>query len=189
MRSPASTTNYPTPRSANPLEWIKDQFAKIRNPREARGAYEETAPGSAGGYGNAGGAGMGRGRGRGFEDDAWDTRVHDDADPYGAAPGYAAGYEEQELGLAPAGGSNNLRAEPYGGAGNSDYNLPSGSRGRQGGENPFGDQNEAPSLRSVSPRPEMDPQRHKTQGSLDSFGSGGDSPTGTRKSAFREGAM
>ena len=179
MKSSQSTTNYPTPRSSNPIEWLKDQFSKIRNPRSARGAYEET---NTGGYTPS----SARGRGRGFEDDTWDTRVggaHDD--PY-AAPGqgYAANYDEQELGLAPAGG---LQAEPYGGA--SDYDT---SRAR---DNPFGDQNEAPSLRSVSPRPEMDPNRgHRPQMSADSAsyeggGGGGSlgSPTGTRKSAFREG--
>jgi len=171
VKSDQSTTNYPTPRSSGPLEWIKDQISKIRNPRSARGAYEETG---------AGYAPPGRGRGRGFEDDVWDTRVggsHDD--PYANNQGgYAANYEEQELGLAPTPG---LHAESYGGG--SGY---TGARGRQGGENPFGDHNEAPSLRSVSPRPEMDNRGHQAQGSLDSEAGGG-SPTGTRKSAFREG--
>lgn len=174
MKSDQSTSNYPTPRSSNPFEWIKDQIAKLRNTRSARGAYEETG---SGGYTPA----SARGRGRGFEDDAWDTRVggaHDD--PYGAQPGggYAANYEEQELGLAPTPG---LHTEPYGGAG--DYST----RGRGGNDNPFGDQNEATSLRSVSPRPEVDTRSHRPQLSADSMSyEGGGSPTGTRKSAFRE---
>jgi hypothetical protein len=179
VKSDQSATNYPTPRSSGPVEWIKDQISKLRNPRSARGAYEETGGTSAGGYAPAGA----RGRGRGFEDDAWDTRVggaHDD--PYeGAQGGYAANYEEQELGLAPTPG---LHAEQYGGA--SDY---TGARGRPGGDNPFADQHEAPSLRSVSPRPEADARGHRAQASVDSAGSGGDSPTGTRKSAFREEDM
>ncbi|KPI37359.1 uncharacterized protein AB675_10237 [Cyphellophora attinorum] len=177
--------------TTGPIEWIKDQISKLRNPRSARGAYEETGSGADGGYTPA----SARGRGRGFEDDAWDTRVggaHDD-DPYDGRQqhgggGYAANYEEQELGLAPTSG---LHAEPYGGA-SGDYNT---SRGRSGGDNPFGDENAAPSLRSVSPRPEVDGGRssHRPQLSADSAGSydggahgGGGSPTGTRKSAFRE---
>lgn len=175
VKSDQSTTNYPTPRSSNPFEWIKDQISKIRNPREARGAYEETG---SGGYTPS----SARGRGRGFEDDAWDTRVggaHDD--PYaGQQSGYSQNYEEQELGLAPTPG---LHAEPYGGA--SDYTT----RGRAAGEDPFGDQNAAPSLRSISPRPEIDTsgRTHRPQMSTDSASYEGNSPTGTRKSAFREG--
>src|SRR4051812_14801030 len=38
----ASASNYPTPRSAGPIEWIKDQLGKLRNRRTAQGAYEET---------------------------------------------------------------------------------------------------------------------------------------------------
>lgn len=174
VKSDTSATNYPTPRSSGPVEWIKDQINKLRNPRSARGAYEETGNTSAGGYTPAGARGRG---GRGFEDDAWDTRVggaHED--PYGGGQGgYAAGYEEQELGLASTPG---LHAESYGGA-----------RGRQGNENPFDDQYQAPSLRSVSPRPEVDTRGHHAGASLDSTGSGGDSPNGTRKSAFREEDM
>jgi len=170
-----STTNYPTPRSSGPMDWIRDQIDKLRNKRTARGAYEETS---------ADGALRGGREGRGLEDDAWDTRVGRDEDPYGPSGGYAAGYEEQELGLAPTPG---LQNEPYGGG--SEYaGGQSGaydSRGRLGPENPFGDQHESTSLRSVSPRPADDRSHTKGQTSLDSGGSG--SPTGTRKSAFREG--
>ncbi|KIX02839.1 uncharacterized protein Z518_08782 [Rhinocladiella mackenziei CBS 650.93] len=190
LRSQGSS-NYPAPRHASPLEWIRDQFSKLGNKRMARGAYEEA--GGESGY--VGGRGGGR-RGRGVEDDAWDTRVGNE-DAYGSGPGYS-GYEEQELGLAPTPG---LHAEPYSGGSGGDYlgagrgysdadgrGRPSSSRGL-GSENPFGDQNEAPSLRSVSPRPEADIRVHtKGNDSLDTQGSGdgNSSPISTRKSVFRE---
>lgn len=187
------STNYPAPRRSGPLEWIRDQIAKLGNKRTARGAYEE-AGGEGGGYSGGGGAR----RGRGVEDDAWDTRVGNE-DPYGASgPGYA-GYEEQELGLAPTPG---VQGGPYaggGGSGGGDY-LSAGQRGytdtergRPGSRaaDPFGDQNEVPSLRSVSPRPEGEPRgggHTKNSQSLDTQGSGdgNTSPISTRKSVFRE---
>ena len=115
-------------------------------------------------------------------------------DPYGAGPG--GYYEEQELGLAPTPGLVN---EPYGG-GSSYLDARTGYEGERGrsqnraglqpggagaaaqGQNPFGDDNEAASLRDVSPRPEG---HVKGQESLDSTTA--DSPTSTRKSMFREG--
>lgn len=171
----SSTTNYPTPRSSGPVEWVRDQLDKLRNKRTARGAYEETS--GEGGY-----RAPGRGS-RGVEDDAWDTRVGRDEDPYGPSQGYS-GYEEQELGLAPTPG---LQNEPYGGT--TDYTGARGhqyqdSRGQLGAD-PFGDHNEAESMRSVSPRPADDRAHTKGQASLDSTSSM--SPSGTRKSAFREG--
>ncbi|KIV89923.1 hypothetical protein PV10_07281 [Exophiala mesophila] len=190
-------SNYPAPRSTNPLEWIREQFGKLTNRRTARGAYEEAGPldGSGGGGGGFGGAG-GR-TGRRLEDDAWDTRVGNE-DPYGDRAGYS-GYEEQELGLAPTPGLHN---EPYGGGssgragagGGGDY-LGAGSgyndRGRPSsrGMNPFGDQNEAPSLRSLSPRPHEGAGHSKGNPSLDTndSGDGNTSPISTRKSVFREG--
>ena len=198
----SSATNYPTPRSSGPIEWIKDQFGKMRSGRTARGAYEETGGGLESGTGYSSGGGR---RGRGLEDDAWDTQVGNE-DAYGGGPG--GYYEEQELGLAPTPG---LHSEPYGGGssymtagsggaptyenerGRSKSRDPAGLQpqgGRQG-ENPFGDNHEAASLRDVSPRPETDArgtQGHsKGQSSLDSNrGGGGDSPT-SRKSMFREG--
>ena len=176
MKATGSTTNYPTPRSSGPIEWIRDQIDKMRNKRTARGAYEETAGEGSAGYRSAGGRGV-----RGQEDDAWDTRVGGEEDQY-----RYAGYEEQELGLAPTPG---LQNEPYGGA--SDY--AGAGRGYQDGRgrlapDPFGDQHEADSLRSVSPRPHEGHTRG--QASIGTTGSGGSaelsSPTGTRKSAFRE---
>lgn len=188
------SSNYPAPRHASPLEWFRDLFSRLTNKRTARGAYEEA--GVEAGYG--GGARRGRGGG---EDDAWDTRVGNE-DPYVAGAGYS-GYEEQELGLAATPGLHN---EPYaGGSGSAGDYLAAGDRGRGYAEvdargrspsgrslDPFGDHNEEPSLRSVSPRPEADTSaRGHTKGnqSLDTQGSGdgGSSPTSTRKSVFREG--
>jgi hypothetical protein len=153
-----SATNYPSPRHAGITEWFREIFDKMRNKRTARGAYEETGPRE----------NLYRGgtRGRDGEDDAWDPRVGGrDEEMYAAGgdrSGYG-GYEEQELGLAPSG-----------------YEEVGANRGRQ---NPFGDENAAPSLRSVSPRPES--QGHtRGQESITSTGSGGG---GTKKSAFREG--
>lgn len=201
-----SATNYPTPRSAGPIEWIKDQLDKLRNRRTARGAYEESGSQQEAGlaYGAAGSAR----RGRGVEDDAWDTRVGNE-DLYGGGAGGL--YEEQELGLAPTPG---VHSEPYG-AGSSYLDARTGYENERGrsqnrspglttgglqpgrsghsksgsaGQNPFGDDNEAASLRDVSPRPEIDGRSGhvKGQASLDSQ-HGGDSPTSTRKSMFREG--
>ncbi|EXJ92853.1 hypothetical protein A1O3_01407 [Capronia epimyces CBS 606.96] len=180
------SSNYPAPRHAGPLEWFRDLFSRLTNKRTARGAYEEA--GAEAGL-------SGRRRGRGVEDDAWDVRVGNE-DPYASGPGYS-GYEEQELGLAPTPGLHN---EPYAGGSGGDYLGANrgysevDNRGRPSsakGLDPFGDQNEAPSLRSVSPRPEADGGRGHTKGSqsLDTQGSGdgGSSPTSTRKSVFREG--
>jgi len=192
MKSQGSS-NYPAPRHAGPLEWLRDLLSKLTNKRTARGAYEE-----AGGEGGFAGAGAGARRGRGAEDDAWDTRVGNE-EAYGSGPGYS-GYEEQELGLAPTPG---LHTEPYSGGSGGDYlggggggggrgysNTDGrGRTGNPGGLDPFGDQHEAPSLRSVSPRPDGDGRGHtKGNQSLDTQGSGdgNTSPISTRKSVFRE---
>lgn len=194
-----STTNYPTPRSSGPLEWVKDQIAKLRNKRTARGAYEETGRGADGAYVGAD-AGLASGRGR--DDDAWDTRApgRDEEESY-AASGPGGYYEEAELGLAPTPGLQSFNRtlddsfhtpQPYQG-GVTDYIGGAGERGRsaqrghgQGASSltadPFGDQNEANSLRSVSPRP-VTGHGHGA-GSLEV--KGGDSPT-ERRSMFREG--
>lgn len=186
------------------MEWIKDQFAKLSNRRTAQGAYENT--GSAQEQGNAFNTSGSR-RGRGTEDDAWDTQVRDE-DAYGAS-GPGGYYEEQELGLAPTPG---LQSEPYG-TGSSYIDARTGyenergrsanrspgnvglqpqpgqqghSRGLSDTQNPFGDDNEAASLRDVSPRPEPLHTHIKGQASLDSQ-AGNTSPISTRKSLFREG--
>ena len=129
---------------------------KNRNNRSAAGAYEQSGQ---------------RGGPRGFgpldPDEAWDTRVGNEADAYGY-------YEEQELG----GHSNTGYPGASGGAGGGySMNLastpgvpdeePTDGRGRKtsrspgpvaGGRNPFDDDAEA-SLRGVSPRPMDAPVR------------------------------
>lgn len=188
--------NYPSPRSAGPIEWIKDKIAGMRNKRTAEGAYESRLEG-----GTAyGGPTEGR-RGRGLDpDEAWDTRVGNEADSYGPG-GY---YEEQELGVSTP-------RDPYGGsgyAGAPTSHAGEGQRGRsrsrepdgQHGaaqrhelgdsnlrveDNPFGDQHEAASLRDVSPRPVLDTARATSGGPVKGKGSLDDSPT-ERRSMFRE---
>lgn len=196
--SSSSSTNYPTPRSAGPLEWIKDKIDGLRNKRSQTGGYEDTRGGAEGSYQNlnpSGGSSGRGGRGRGLEDDPWDSHVGGrDDDPYGPGPG---GYnEEAELGLAPTpgygqsgygGGDYINQTTSYGGG-------PSSSRSR-GAEldtgsshmDPFSDSHAASSMRSVSPRPTVggiDTSRgHKKNESEEA---GNTSPISTRKSIFRE---
>lgn len=185
MKPPTSTTNYPTPRSAGPLEWIKDKIDRLRNKRSQAGGYEDSR--LEGGYAGLN-PGSARGRGR-FEDDTWDSRVGGrDEDPYGPGPG---GYhEEQELGLsAPIPGHARTESGPYG---ESDYMNQSTSyggadRGRGLEPDPFSDANQAPSLRSVSPRPEaLDTGKGHKRGNTQGSDEGNTSPISTRKSIFRE---
>lgn len=200
-RGSGSATNYPTPRPSHITDWFKDTLARLRNKRSARGAYEEpqTLPG-------------GRARGtRGLDpDEAWDTRVGNEADAYGPGPG--GYYEEQELGLhggrsninLPTYGQGEVRAhsatrepEAYIGGGpeglDRRYDEEMGygaARGREA-ENPFGDAAEPSQLRAVSPRPAMHDRTvsRETMGSTLSAkkkGSLEESPT-ERRSMFREG--
>lgn len=205
-RNRGAPPNYraPAPAPGGIQGWISDKWNSLRNGRTAGGAYESTgyAGGSAGGY-SAGGAR--RGFGPLDPDEAWDARVDNEAGGY---------YEEQELGLQdPSHG-------PYGGSGYGDVGLGGGideGRGRSRSRqreldarydaqmdagtrgNPFGDGAEASnmSLRSVSPRPDLDPSAagghprapsHKRgQSSLGTTGSGGDGDSPTeRRSMFRE---
>ena len=207
LSSPSSSSsNYPSPRTANPLEWIKDKFAGLRNKRTARGAYEETGAGGGGGGAGAaeqGYAGGGRGRGARAEDDAWDSRMGRDHDgdigiddhAAGGAGGYAGPggyYEEESLGLAPTPGlgapepySSNAQTE-YLGA-NTSYEPQRGRSKSPSGSNPFGDHHESGSLRDVSPRPVKEQGHLRGQDSLSSAPpKEGDSPT-SRRSMFREG--
>ncbi|KAK5075326.1 hypothetical protein LTR64_001532 [Lithohypha guttulata] len=180
--STGSGTNHPTPRSANPLEWVKDKFDSLRNKRSQTGGYEDTRP-NEGAYQGLSSSGGGRARGRGgLEDDPWDSRVGGrDDDPYG--PGIGGYNEEAELGLAPTPGPSNV----YSGG---DYMRQDtgygGGRGRDAGSHldPFADSNRAPSLRSVSPRPELgvNTAGHRKMDSEEIS----TSPISTRKSAFRE---
>lgn len=194
-RKPRENPTYraPAPAPNGVFGWVSDKFNSLRSGRTTTGAYEST------GYGVGGSSGGAR---RGFgpldPDEAWDTRVDNETGGY---------YEEQELGLQdPSHG-------PYGGGGYGDAGVGVGgieegrgrSRSRQreldsrydeevhgGGArlNPFGDQNEAASLRSVSPKPEVAtsapraPSHKRGQSSLNTAGSD-DSPT-ERRSMFRE---
>ncbi len=147
-------------------------------------------------------------------DEAWDTRVGNEADAYGAA-GPGGYYEEQELGLAPTPGLYESHAGPampaYGeGAdvrGRSQNREPSAVVGGQKGldtrydqemggaggqsqrgvdsNNPFSDVNEAPSLRGVSPRPMVDSNVGQSGKAKGGGGSQESSPT-ERRSMFRE---
>ncbi|KAL9109959.1 MAG: hypothetical protein Q9227_005482 [Pyrenula ochraceoflavens] len=191
LKSDSGSSNYPSPRSAGPIEWIKDKIAQMQRKRTAAGAYE-----GAGGLeaGNTAYAGAGR-RSRGVDpDEAWDTRVGNEADMY------AAPYEEQELETQPYGGAgheyggSSLPAYGDGERGRSRsrdgdmeirYEQETGGRQQHLGENPFGDQHEAASMRDVSPRPHIDTQGID-QGHSKGKGSHDDSPT-ERRSVFREG--
>ncbi|KAM0354063.1 hypothetical protein ACHAPU_001098 [Fusarium lateritium] len=166
----------PAPNSIG--DWFKNMIQKFknRNNRSAAGAYEQS-----------GGAARGR---RGFgpldPDEAWDSRVGNEADAYG--------YYEEEVGgrgrdTGYGGGYTvNLTATPA---------LPSGrsmgddeeDRGRRasrspasgpGGRNPF-DDDAGSSLRGVSPRP-IDTGIAKSK---NRSGSAESSPT-ERRSIFRE---
>ncbi|EME41625.1 hypothetical protein DOTSEDRAFT_55398 [Dothistroma septosporum NZE10] len=199
----------PAPAPNGIKDWVIDKWNSIRGSgsgRTAGGAYEST------GYGGGGSTRSGGRRGFGplDPDEAWDARVDNEASGY---------YEEQELGLQDPGHG------PYGGSGyghaHSDSigvgGIEAGrgrSRSRQrelderydqevhgGGQklNPFGDGAEASSmsLRSVSPRPDMDtgykgttggrgPSAHrKNNSSLHTTGSNENSPT-ERRSMFTE---
>ncbi|KAK3703812.1 hypothetical protein LTR37_014258 [Vermiconidia calcicola] len=197
-RTQNSNYSAPAPAPGGIQGWIADKFNALRSGRTTTGAYEST------GYGGGDGRrslGDRRGFGPLDPDEAWDTRVDNEAGGY---------YEETELGLQdPSHG-------PYGGGGYGDVGVGIGgieqgrgrSRSRQreldnryeeevhgGGTgggglrtNPFGDNAEASSMRSVSPRPDMPPKQPshmRGQSSLGTAGSADDSPT-ERRSMFRE---
>lgn len=191
-----TNANYraPTPAPGGVQGWIMDKWNSFSSSgRTAGGAYESTS---------YGGARSSLGERRGFgpldPDEAWDARVDNETSGY---------YEEQELGLQdPSHG-------PYGGGGYGDVGVGGIEEGRgrsrsrqreldarydeevHGGaatSNPFGDDAQAASLRSVSPRPDMPagssaprPKSHQRGHSTLTTGSADDSPT-ERKSMFRE---
>ena len=172
------TFNYPSPAPSSLGDKVKDLWSRVRNPKMTSGAgYESTSGG--GGYRGAPG---GRRANALDPDNAWDTRVGDEADVYGQGSG--GYYEEQELGLhqpteyrGASGGAGGFRqtetlGPPTGGADRS--RSPARS-------NPFGDDNAA-SLRSVSPRPHVD----TSAGNAHGRGSAESSPTFERRSVFRE---
>lgn len=164
--------------SEGPLGWFKTQFDRVKNRRHrtAGGAYEEP-------LGGVGGRRSHRGFGPLDPDEAWDSRVGNEADTYGPG-GY---YEEQELGLhhggvGPYGGSDYGGGDSHLAASSHEYGLDGGTRGRSrerdpttfiGGsqqglderydqeighstpDNPFGDSAERShmGLRELSPKP------------------------------------
>lgn len=173
----------PQPAPGGIAGWFNDQVRKFknRNNRSAAGAYEQS-----------GGAPRGR---RGFgpldPDEAWDSRVGNEADAYG--------YYEEEVGgrgrdTGYGGGYNmNLAATPAvsggrgpGGRGMGDDEEDRGRRASRspasgpGGRNPF-DDDAGSSLRGVSPRP-IDTGFSKPK---NRSGSAESSPT-ERRSIFRE---
>jgi hypothetical protein len=198
--SGAAASNYPGPAPTGVKGWIDTQVRKFKN-RNNRyttgGGYEDA------GYAGDRGARGGRGAGSRLDpDEAWSSRVGDEA--------Y---YEEQELGLHEPASTHQQSANPYasttyGGAPTAGLE-PSRGRSRtresydehldaQSAKNPFGDDN-ATSLRGVSPRPVLDTDtsyhggatahmpsvsQHKKTASLDSVD---DSPTESRRSVFKEG--
>ncbi|OAA69019.1 hypothetical protein ISF_03394 [Cordyceps fumosorosea ARSEF 2679] len=154
----------PQPAPGGVAGWFNDQVRKFknRNNRSAAGAYEPSNRGV--------GVGVGGARGAFDPDEAWDTRVGNEADHYG--------YYEEELtarggGAVAAGAGRRISTEYHGG---SSYNMNLAAtpgrerdeddvdleRGRQPsrspgagprGNNPFDDDHAAESLRGVSPRP------------------------------------
>ena len=103
-------------------------------------------------------------------DEAWDSRVDNEAS-----------YEEQELGLRESGGYGDTGYHGASGGGRERGRGNETEGARQKLQNPFGD-DAAASLRSVSPRPLDISGATKTRRS----GSGESSPTGERRSVFRE---
>jgi hypothetical protein len=185
--------------------WINDKMRafKNRNNRSAGGAYEEPLS-SFGGGGTGGAAGNYGGRGFGplDPDDAWDSRVGNEADQYGLGGHYGEDQEsgvrhDVETGYAGAvgttGGEDRGRVRsrepdvfigggPKGMDRRYDEEMGTGAAKAAKGVNPFDDEAEPStvSLRGVSPRPiENVGKGHKTNESLD------ESPN-ERRSMFRE---
>ncbi|PNS13803.1 hypothetical protein CAC42_3296 [Sphaceloma murrayae] len=173
-RSSVPSTTYvpPAPAAGGIVGWAKSKIDALRNPRTSAGAYEATS--------------YNRSQRRGFDaldpDEAWDSRVGNEADyvqgPRG--PGSGPYYEEQELGLRDAGP---YAGQGYDGVGVGGIEGRGRSRSRQrelddrydeemGRANPFGDAAERSDLRGVSPRPVVERERSRD---------GRD-----RRSAFRE---
>lgn len=200
-RNDPAAYHAPAPAPSGIKGWITDKINALRNKRTAGGAYESTSFGGA----NSRGGRDRRGFGALDPDEAWDARVGNEADHY---------YEEQELGLQDPGqgpyggrGYGEVRAGAVGVGGIPEERGRSQSRQRvlddrydeevHGGQprNPFGDDNEAGSMRTASPRPfvESAPRgkdravsaHRKGQSSLGASGGSGDSPT-ERRSMFRE---
>ncbi|KAK8193904.1 hypothetical protein BKA81DRAFT_368278 [Phyllosticta paracitricarpa] len=217
-RSSVAASALPAPAPGGIVGWVNDKMAALKNRRNRRGdagreryaagAYEEAGVGGGGGApapgGGFGGGGAARGGARGLDpDEAWDTRV-----------GNEAYYEEQELGLhepTEYSGAGYSMAGGYGGnayaaqsrvdLGDSGYGggVERGrSRSREtddryeeglartttAGSDPFGDSAERSDmgLRGVSPRPIDTSVGGRNQPQQASH----DSPASERRSMFRE---
>lgn len=147
----------PRPATGGVVGWFNAQIRKFKNRsnRSAAGAYEPS-------YGGGGAAGTGpRGFGPLDPDEAWDARVGTEADTYGY-------YEEELTGRDNeySGGSYNMSLAATPGRDVRDSHDDDLERGRQSSRsparatrdtNPFDDDN-AESLRGVSPRPMDNPQ-------------------------------
>ncbi|KAK0645661.1 hypothetical protein B0T16DRAFT_457670 [Cercophora newfieldiana] len=179
--SSSSPYGPPQPAPGGVVGWFNDRLRafKNRNNRTAAGAYEQS--------GTTGGPPRHRGFGPLDPDEAWDSRVGHEADPYAGPGGY---YEEQELGLRTPniqGGDTSYGGSSYQMNLATDPRTYGEERGRPrsrspGGvpANPFADSAEPSnlSMRGVSPRP-IDTGVARGKGKDE------DSPT-ERKSVFRE---
>lgn len=158
-----ASSNYPAPAPGGIVGWVNDKLASLKRGRFTSGTGYETARG-----------GDAARRARALDpDEAWDASV-----------GQEAYYEEQELGLH--------QPTAYSGAGYGAGRSPGLAAPAEGGEeggaasrNPFGDDNAA-SLRSVSPRPLDVGAAQKASKGNGPSGSAESSPTAERRSVFRE---
>lgn len=177
--------------SSNPvLAFFQKTLSSLRNKRSQTGAGYEGS-GYAGVTAPRGGTGRAAHGGPLDPDEAWDSRVGNEAEIYGPG-GY---YEETELGLHPqataytgaayGGPAGRLSTDGAGFAPAPGLSAGSGEVGRSRSpgaamrENPFGDHAEESSLRSISPRPYEHGQGIKKASSR------ANSPEG-RRSIFRE---
>ncbi|KXJ92234.1 hypothetical protein Micbo1qcDRAFT_162403 [Microdochium bolleyi] len=169
----------PEPASGGIGAWFSDKIRGIRgsggNKRSATGGgYEQSR----------------RGFGPLDPDEAWDTRVGNEADMHYGPGGY---YEEQELGMHGSGaGGASSGGGPYGHSAYASAGGDHQDRGRTGGRapaatiNPFDDDSAEPSnLRGVSPRP-IDTSVASNAALKKPHGPSSGSPNSERRSIFRE---
>jgi len=161
-QSSATGSGFAAPAPSGALDWLKEKFNSIRNPKTQTGAGYESAAHNGSRFRGAHGGAL-------DPDEAWDSRVGNEADVYGPG-GY---YEEQELGLH--------QPTAYKGGAGAGFEQ-AGLSTERAGRNPFGDEN---ALRSVSPRPAVDTAVGQA-GKGAKKGSAESSPTFERRSIFRE---
>ena len=171
-----SNDAYGRPRGG-PLGFLTSKFNALtkRNKRSAGGAYEA----SSGGAGNAA-----RGRHTLDPDEAWDARVGNEADLYGETElrGGPTSYDVER------GRSRSREPGAYIGGSQAGldrrYDEEMGRGAAQQAKNPFADENEAASMRGVSPRP-IDTSLVNAGVGLQK-GKGKDDSPSERRSLFRE---